>query len=69
MVVAYHKVNQYGQSVATLGKVDPLLSLWGPFALFAALIGWLFLGERLTPRRAIACAIVALGAISLGYRA
>ena len=42
MVVAYHKVNQYGQSVAELGRVDPYLALWGPFALFAALIFWMF---------------------------
>jgi lipopolysaccharide export system permease protein len=49
MVVAYHKVNQYGQSVATLGKVDPLLSLWGPFALFAALIGWMYFRVAFVP--------------------
>jgi len=42
MVVAYHKVNEYGQSVAALGRVDPLLALWGPFLLFAALIGWMY---------------------------
>ena len=38
MVVAYHKINQYGEDVATLGKIDPWLALWGPFAVFAALI-------------------------------
>ena len=38
MVVAYHKINQYGQDVAALGRVDPLIALWLPFALFAALI-------------------------------
>ncbi len=42
MVVAYHKVNEYGQSVAILGRVDPWLALWGPFALFAALIVWMY---------------------------
>jgi lipopolysaccharide export system permease protein len=42
MVVAYHKVNEYGQSVASLGRVDPILALWGPFVLFAALIVWLY---------------------------
>ena len=31
MVVAYHKINQYGQDVAALGRVDPTLALWGPF--------------------------------------
>jgi lipopolysaccharide export system permease protein len=42
MVVAYHKVNEYGQSVAELGRVDPTLALWGPFAIFAAIIGWMY---------------------------
>lgn len=38
MIVAYHKVNEYGQDVAALGRVDPVLALWGPFFVFAALI-------------------------------
>ena len=42
MVVAYHKVNEYGQAVAAQGRVDPLLALWGPFVLFAALIVWMY---------------------------
>jgi lipopolysaccharide export system permease protein len=42
MVVAYHKVNEYGQSVASLGRVDPIVSLWGPFMIFAALIVWMY---------------------------
>ena len=42
MVVAYHKVNEYGQAVAALGRIDPTLALWGPFALFAALIVWMY---------------------------
>jgi lipopolysaccharide export system permease protein len=42
IVVAYHKVNQYAESVAQLGRVDPFLALWGPFAVLFALIGWMF---------------------------
>lgn len=42
MVVSYHKVNQYGQDVASLGRIDPVLALWGPFAVFAALIVWMY---------------------------
>ncbi len=42
MVVAYHKVNQYGQDVATLGRADPMLALWGPFTLFSMLIVWMY---------------------------
>lgn len=42
MVVAYHKVNEYGQAVAALGRVSPWLALWGPFVLFALLIVWMY---------------------------
>ncbi|MFN4113636.1 MAG: LPS export ABC transporter permease LptF [Sphingomonadaceae bacterium] len=42
MVVSYHKVNQYGEDIATLGRVDPVLALWGPMVLFAALIVWMY---------------------------
>jgi len=42
MVVAYHKVNQYGQDVASLGRIDPVMALWGPFVVFAALILWMY---------------------------
>ena len=42
MVVAYHKVNEYGQAVAALGRVDPIVALWLPFTLFAALIFWMY---------------------------
>ena len=42
MVVAYHKVNQYGEDVGALGIVDPVLALWVPFLLFAALILWMY---------------------------
>ncbi|MCK0127336.1 LPS export ABC transporter permease LptF [Erythrobacter sp. F6033] len=42
MVVSYHKVNQYGEDVATLGRIDPILALWGPFVIFAALILWMY---------------------------
>jgi len=42
MVVAYHKVNQYGEDVAALGLVSPIISLWVPFVLFAALITWMY---------------------------
>jgi lipopolysaccharide export system permease protein len=41
-VVAYHKVNQYAENMGALGRVDPALAIWGPFALFAAIILWMF---------------------------
>ena len=40
LVVSYHKVNQYGEDIASLGRVDPIIALWGPFVIFAALILW-----------------------------
>jgi lipopolysaccharide export system permease protein len=42
MVTVYHKVNEYGQNVASLGRIDPTLALWGPFAIFSALIFWMY---------------------------
>ena len=42
MVVVYHKINQYGDSLGGLGKVDPFVALWGPFAVFAALVLWMY---------------------------
>ena len=42
LVVAYHKVNEYGQAISGLGRVDPMLALWGPFVIFGALIAWMY---------------------------
>lgn len=42
LVVAYHKVNEYGQDVSSLGRIDPTIALWGPFFVFAALIMWMY---------------------------
>lgn len=42
MVVAYHKVNEYGQAAAAQGRFAPELILWGPFVLFAVLIVWMY---------------------------
>jgi len=48
------------------GPIGPLSALRETSVVFAALIGWLFLGEPLTARRAGACAVVTLGAYLLG---
>jgi len=42
MVTVYHKINEYGQQVAALGRIDPTLALWGPFVIFALLIFWMY---------------------------
>jgi lipopolysaccharide export system permease protein len=42
MVVTYHKINQYAENMAALGRIDPVVALWTPFALFSALIVWMY---------------------------
>jgi len=49
MVVAYHKVNQYAEDVAALGRFDPVLALWVPFVLFAGLIVWMYYRTAYVP--------------------
>lgn len=61
MVVAYHKINQYGEDVASLGRIDPLLALWGPFVVFAVLIGWMYYRVSFVPGGQ------AIGALESGY--
>lgn len=69
MLVAYHKVNQYGQSVAALGMVDPVLALWGPFAIFAAMILWMYYRVAYVPGgQAIGWLEQAAGAIAKRLR-
>ena len=42
MMVTYHKINQYAEQMGAQGRVDPLIALWVPFLLFAALILWMY---------------------------
>jgi lipopolysaccharide export system permease protein len=42
IVVAYHKVNQYAQQAGSNGRIDPILGLWSPLVLFAAMILWMY---------------------------
>ncbi|MHA6722353.1 LptF/LptG family permease [Sphingomonas sp. RS2018] len=49
ILVAYHKINEYGQSVGGLGRVDPIIALWGPFAIFAGLTLWMFYVTAFVP--------------------
>lgn len=60
----------YGAVVAAfaLGPAGPITAIRETSVVFAAFIGRFFLGEQLTPRRVGACAVVALGAICLGYQ-
>ena len=42
MVVTYHKINEYAEDVGASGVIDPVIALWVPFILFAALILWMY---------------------------
>ena len=42
MIVTYHKVNQYAADFGELGRIDPLIALWTPFTMFAALVLWMY---------------------------
>ncbi len=42
MVVTYHKINEYAESMGGMGQIHPVLALWVPFAFFAALILWMY---------------------------
>jgi lipopolysaccharide export system permease protein len=49
IVVAYHKINQYGAEVAEIGRIDPFLALWGPFAVLFAMISWMYYHVAFVP--------------------
>ena len=51
----------------TMGPAGPISALRETSVVFAVLIGWLFLGERLTVKRIAACSVVAAGAILIGF--
>lgn len=49
--------------------LGPVSALRETSVVFAALIGWLFLGQRVGLRRGVACVVIAAGAAWLGYTA
>ena len=42
IVVAYHKVNQYADTAAANGHLDPTLGLWVPLLVLASMIVWMY---------------------------
>jgi lipopolysaccharide export system permease protein len=42
MIVTYHKITQYAERMGSIGRVDPVIAQWVPFALFSALCIWLY---------------------------
>lgn len=55
-------------SAASIGPMGPVSALRETSVIFAAVIGWLFLGEQFSALRLGSCALVALGAILLGQQ-
>jgi drug/metabolite transporter (DMT)-like permease len=51
----------------SMGPAGPITALRETSVVFAILIGWLFLGEKLTAPRIVAGIVVAAGAICLGH--
>jgi drug/metabolite transporter (DMT)-like permease len=62
-------LGSYGAVITALalGNAGPVSALRETSIVFSALIGWLFLGERLTPRRLLVCLTVTVGAVCIGY--
>ncbi|MFJ3047344.1 EamA family transporter [Herbaspirillum chlorophenolicum] len=52
----------------TLAPMGMVSALRETSVLFALLIGWIFLGEKLTLRRVLSCVVIAAGAVVLGMR-
>jgi Predicted membrane protein len=50
----------------SIAPAGPVSALRETSVVFAVLIGWLLLGETLTPKRIAACIVVAAGAIFIG---
>ena len=42
IVVAYHKINQYAEQMASQGRVDAILALWVPFLFLGVMIIWMY---------------------------
>ena len=55
----------HAASIAPMGVISALRET---SVVFAALIGWAFLGEKLGARRVLACVMVTIGAVLIGYR-
>jgi lipopolysaccharide export system permease protein len=50
LMVVYHNVINFGEAIATTGRVSPGIGLWLPFLLFAAFSLWLFAAVSTWPR-------------------
>jgi lipopolysaccharide export system permease protein len=41
-LVTFHKFTEYGERMGALGRVDPLLAQWVPYALFLGMALWMY---------------------------
>lgn len=42
IIVTYHKINEYGEQMGSLGRLDPALAIWVPYVFFCAFCYWMF---------------------------
>ena len=42
LLVTQHKITQYAEDMGARGTIDPVIALWVPFLLFAALAVWMY---------------------------
>ncbi|WP_062186844.1 LPS export ABC transporter permease LptF [Sphingopyxis sp. USTB-05] len=42
LLVTQHKINQYAEDLGARGTIDPLIAMWVPYLLFAALAIWMY---------------------------
>ena len=42
IVVAYHKVNQYAEQMASQGRLDAILAMWVPLVMLSVMIAWMY---------------------------
>lgn len=50
VMVIYHNLLNFGEAMATTGRVTPLLGIWLPFLLLGVLSLWLFAAVSIWPR-------------------
>jgi len=42
ILVTYHKISEYGERMGSIGRVDPILAQWIPFAMFVGMCLWFY---------------------------
>lgn len=42
IIVTYHKINEYGEQMGALGRINPWAAIWVPYVFFCAFCYWMF---------------------------